>query len=57
MPNEWLLFVELVEISYKKNFDMGLIKLIEYHLSQLARKNTETQSLIEEGLRLAHAKY
>ncbi len=54
---EWLLFVELVEIGYKRNYDPGFLKLIEFHLSTIGKKSDETKELIEEGLRLAHAKY
>lgn len=54
---EWLLFVELLEIGYHKNYDAGFLKLIEFHLTTLMKKNKETQSLIVEGLRLAHAKH
>lgn len=48
-PNEWLLFVELVELSINLNINC---QKIEEHLSALKQK-----SLISEGLKLAHAKY
>ncbi|MBC7420827.1 MAG: aromatic amino acid hydroxylase [Bdellovibrio sp.] len=54
---EWLLFVELVELGLKRNYDLGLLKLIEYHLGSLIKKDVSIQEVIEEGLRLAHAKY
>ena len=57
MPNEWLLYVELLEIGYQRNYDVGFLKLVEFHLSTLQKKNDEIKSLIEEGIRLAHAKY
>ncbi|MEK6628562.1 MAG: aromatic amino acid hydroxylase [Bdellovibrionota bacterium] len=48
-PNEWLLFIELVELCVK--LDINYQK-IEAHLLTLKQK-----TLISEGLKLAHAKY
>ena len=49
VPNEWLLFVELVELSAKLNLDY---QLIEKHLLTLEQK-----SLITDGLKLAYAEF
>ncbi len=57
VPKEWLLFVELIELGIKRNYDTGLLKLIEYHLNSLSKKDSSIQEVISEGLRLAHAKY
>lgn len=50
VPNEWLLFVELLEMSHKLNAESPDIKS---YLQQLAQKNTPHRNLIEEGIRLA----
>lgn len=48
-PNEWLLFVELIEMAVKLGMNT---EEIEKHLSSLPQKD-----LITEGLKLAYAKY
>ncbi len=50
---EWLLFIELVEISYLKNFSPDFLKLITFHLDKLKNENPQMKPLIEEGLLLA----
>jgi len=50
---EWLLFIELVEISYIKNFSPDFLKLILFHLDKLKNENPQMKPLIEEGLLLA----
>lgn len=52
---EWLLFIELVEISYLKKFDSDFLKLITFHLEKLKSENLQVKSLIEEGL--SHASH
>jgi phenylalanine-4-hydroxylase len=56
-PLEWLLFVELIEIAIKLNFNKSFIFKIENHLAHLSQKNKAHRPLISEGLRLAHDKY
>ncbi|MEQ1721987.1 MAG: aromatic amino acid hydroxylase [Pseudobdellovibrio sp.] len=56
-PLEWLLFIELIEISIKSNFNKSLNFKIENHLAHLSQKNKTHRPLISEGLRLAHDKY
>lgn len=51
---EWLLFIELVEISHLKKFSSDFLKLIQFHLEKLKNENLQIKSLIEEGLNLAH---
>ena len=51
--SEWLLFIELVEISHLKNFSKDFLKLITFHLDQLKNKNPELAELIQNGLVLA----
>jgi phenylalanine-4-hydroxylase len=52
-PNEWLLFVELVEISYLKKFNTDFVKLILFHLDKLSQRNVHQKNLIDDGLALA----
>lgn len=49
-PNEWLLFLELVEMSYMLKAPHDAITA---HLHQLMQSNPAQRHLIEEGLRLA----
>lgn len=50
---EWLLFIELIEISHLKKFNPDFLKLIQFHLEKLKSENTEMKTLIEEGINLA----
>lgn len=50
---EWLLFIELIEISHLKKFNPDFLKLIQFHLEKLKSENVEMKTLIEEGLNLA----
>lgn len=50
---EWLLFIELIEISYLKKFSSDFLKLILFHLDKLKKANPHMRPLIEEGLNLA----
>lgn len=50
---EWLLFIELVEISYQLNFNKDFLKLIIFHLEKLKNENPQMRPLIEEGIHLA----
>lgn len=53
--NEWLLFLELIEIGHRQKFDPQFLKMIEFHLSSLIEKNEKWRSLIQDGLELAYA--
>lgn len=53
--SEWLLFVELIEIGIQQKFNTEFLKMIEFHLKNLAEKNQKLRSLIEDGLALAYA--
>ncbi len=56
-PDQWLLFIELIEIAIKSNHSKSLIFKIENHLAHISQKNKDYRQLISEGLRLAHDKY
>jgi phenylalanine-4-hydroxylase len=56
-PDEWLLFIELLEMTLKNKKDENLSKKIEQFLNNLSEKNVKTQDLISEGIKLAHAKF
>jgi phenylalanine-4-hydroxylase len=56
-PQEWLLFLELIEIAIREKHDNGLIVQLEMHLNTLAKKNSTWLSHITSGLRLAHEKH
>lgn len=51
-PEQWLLFIELLEVAVKKDLGSKLIGEIEAHLKTLSQL-----SLIEDGMKLAYAKY
>ena len=51
--SEWLLFVELMEISHLRSFSAEFSKLILFHLEKLKKQNSKNKSLIDEGLSLA----
>jgi len=53
--NEWLLFLELIEIGHAQKFDQQFLKMIEFHLNSLIEKNEKWRSLIQDGLELAYA--
>ncbi len=52
-PDEWLLFVELVEISYARGFSPGFLKMIQFHLEKLKGDHPNMANLIDEGLLLS----
>lgn len=56
-PEEWLLFVELLEMTLKISNAENLSKKIEHYLNNLSDKNIKTRDLISEGIKLAHAKF
>jgi phenylalanine-4-hydroxylase len=56
-PDEWLLFIELLEMTLKNKKDENLSKKIEQFLKNLSEKNVKNQDLISEGIKLAHAKF
>jgi phenylalanine-4-hydroxylase len=56
-PEEWLLFVELLEMTLKISDNDALAKKIERTLNSLSEKNSKTRDLISEGIKLAHAKF
>lgn len=53
-PQEWLLYVELLELALKNNFDFNLE--IESHLNSIAKAAPEWIPVITDGIKLAHAK-
>lgn len=55
-PEQWLLFIELIEIAIKSSHSKSLIFKIENHLAHISQKNKDYRSLISEGLRLAYDK-
>jgi phenylalanine-4-hydroxylase len=57
VPNEWLLFLELLEIAVKKNFSQDLIQDLDSHLQSLAKKNETVNINITSGLKLAYEKF
>ncbi|AGH96463.1 phenylalanine 4-monooxygenase [Pseudobdellovibrio exovorus JSS] len=52
--NEWLLFVELLEMAIKAGLAEDDFK---NHLQSLAAQNTKHRPLIEEGIKLAYEKF
>jgi len=57
VAHEWLLFLELIEMSILKNLNSALIEKLNSHLKFLAAQNKNVQSQIESGLKLAYEKY
>jgi phenylalanine-4-hydroxylase len=57
VPNEWLLFLELLEMAVKKNFSQDLIQNLDSHLQSLAKKNETVNINITSGLKLAYEKF
>ncbi len=53
----WLLFVELYELALHIKTEKTFVYEIEKHLAHLAKAHKEFQSLIHEGLNLAHEKH
>ncbi len=51
--DEWLLFIELIEISYTRKFNSDFEKIILFHLENLKARNTNLKSLIEQGILIA----
>ena len=56
-PEEWLLFVELLEMTLKVSNAEKLSKKIEVYLNTLSDKSSKARDLIHEGIKLAHAKF
>ena len=56
-PKEWLLFLELIEITIKEDLDSALSNQLELHLNGLAKQNATVLSHVISGLKLAHEKY
>ena len=54
-PNEWLLYVELLEICYAEQCEESLKLNLTTHLNQLMTQNPLTADVIQEGVKLAHA--
>ena len=57
LPDEWLLFVEMLEMSIIKNCSAELVSKIESHLNKLVEKNSTLNSQIASGIRLAYEKF
>lgn len=51
-PNEWLLFVELLEICKKNNFSEKIYLKIAAHLETIKLKNQDLISVIDDGIAL-----
>lgn len=56
-PNEWLLFLELFEITTKENKSTSLAQRLEEYLLSLSKQKTEILPHIMSGLKLAREKY
>lgn len=54
---EWLLFVELLEMALQISKAENLSKKIEQYLNTLSENNAKVSDLISEGIKLAHAKF
>lgn len=54
-PNEWLLFVELLEISFLNHSEEAIKLNLTTHLNQLVTQNPLSADVIQEGVKLAHA--
>lgn len=54
-PQQWLLFVELLELAYQIKADVEFTKKLEFHLTEIKTKNANLTSVIDDGIRLAHA--
>jgi phenylalanine-4-hydroxylase len=52
--NDWLLFIELIEISVKNNFSEALNTQIKAHLESVKATNKHLTSVINDGLKLCH---
>lgn len=57
VPEEWLLFLELLEMSVKKDFSPDLIRDLDAHLKTIATKSETLQTNITAGLKLAYEKF
>lgn len=57
VQNEWLLFLELLEMSVKKNFSAGFIEKLDSHLKELSKLNETVNINISAGLKLAYEKF
>ena len=56
-PDEWLLYVELLEMNLKISNSEAVTAKIENHLNVISKKNSKTRDLVNEGIKLAHAKF
>ena len=50
-PDQWLLFLELYELSGKANYET-INSVIKEHLNELAKQNKDITHLIQEGIEL-----
>jgi phenylalanine-4-hydroxylase len=53
-PNEWLLFIELLELSTKANHSEKLIAEIKMYLQMIKEKNIYLSPVIDDGISSAH---
>lgn len=53
-PQDWLLYVELLELSLK-NKTTDVTSQIQSHLEQIMKIRKDLVSVIEDGIKLAHA--
>ncbi len=51
---EWLLFIELLELSIKNNLSENLITEIKIHLNKIKNQNSQLSSVIDDGIAFAH---
>jgi phenylalanine-4-hydroxylase len=51
---EWLLFIELLELSIKNNLSENLINEIKMYLFKLKDQNSHLSSVIDDGIAFAH---
>ncbi len=57
VPNEWLLFLELLEMTVKKDLSPDLIKNLDAHLQSLTNQSESVAINITAGLKLAYEKF
>jgi phenylalanine-4-hydroxylase len=57
VPDEWLLFLELLEISVKGNFNKDLIESLDSYLRKIADRKPEILTHISSGIKLAYEKF
>lgn len=57
VPDEWLLFLELIEISIMKNYSSDLIQSLDAYLKLIAKRKDQLLTHITAGLKLAYEKF